>query len=45
MVENEIAQQIKRAVQNYKPYEPKGEQMLKVIELNIRIDNIYLKDK
>lgn len=36
---------LKRYIANYKPYVPQTSELLKVIELDIRIDNICLKDR
>jgi len=40
VIEQEIHTQIKKQVQNYRPYYPRGNEMLKTIELDIRIENI-----
>lgn len=43
-IENRIST-LKRYIANYKPYVPQTSELLKVIELDIRIDNICLKDR
>eukprot|EP01016_Furgasonia_blochmanni_P040451 TRINITY_DN5165_c0_g1_i8.p1 TRINITY_DN5165_c0_g1~~TRINITY_DN5165_c0_g1_i8.p1 ORF type:complete len:337 (-),score=31.12 TRINITY_DN5165_c0_g1_i8:236-1246(-) len=43
--EHEIAFAIKRAVQNHRVYVPTTPEMIRVIELDVRIDNVTLKDR
>jgi SWI/SNF-related matrix-associated actin-dependent regulator of chromatin subfamily B protein 1 len=45
LIEQEMHTQIKKQVQLFRPYYPRGNEMLKTIELDLRIDNIQIKDQ
>lgn len=45
LMEQEISNQIKKQVQLFRFYQPKGNEMLKTIDLDIRVDNVQFKDQ
>ena len=43
--ENQIIETIKKAISHHRTHKPKPEECLKILELDIKIDNICLKDR
>ncbi|KAL4449871.1 hypothetical protein ABPG74_014990 [Tetrahymena malaccensis] len=44
-IEQEVVNVIRRALQNYRFYDPKERELIRTIELNILIENVQLKDR